>query len=110
MKTVKVELLVIADCPNVVAAESLLRAELAAKGLADCPVTTSVIATQEEAQARRFSGSPTFLIDGRDPFSGPCEGTYSLACRVYPTPDGLRGLPEPARLRAALSAAMERRL
>jgi len=57
------------------------------------------IDTAEEAERRHFVGSPTVLIDGRDPFAGR-ETIYGLACRVYRTPDGLAGSPSKEQLRA----------
>lgn len=51
-----------------------------------------------------FTGSPTILINNRDLFAihGAEPG---LACRVYPTPDGLRGVPTVEQLLTALMAA-----
>jgi len=51
----------------------------------------------------RFTGSPTILVDGRDPFAR-AETTFGLTCRVYETPDGLAGSPTPDQVRAALRA------
>jgi hypothetical protein len=42
------------------------------------------------------------LIDGIDPFAQP-DGPTGLSCRIYTTPDGLRGSPTIGMLRAALS-------
>ena len=53
--------------------------------------------TIEAAQALGFTGSPTLLIDGRDPFRNPAIPP-SLSCRVYQTPDGLAGSPTVAQL------------
>lgn len=46
----------------------------------------------EDATRLRFRGSPTILIDGADPFADKTS-PVGLACRVLPTPDGLRGAP-----------------
>lgn len=62
---------------------------------------TRVVTSGEDAARLGFTGSPSFRISGRDPFSGP--DTPSLACRLYPTGAGLRGLPEQAALTAALA-------
>jgi hypothetical protein len=43
-------------------------------------------------------GSPSLLIEGRDPFATPAART-GLACRVYSTPDGLAGSPTVAQLK-----------
>jgi len=96
----ELELLVVPDCPHEAPARDLALRTLAELGLA-AELTTTVIATEAEAQARGFVGSPTFLLDGEDPFAEP--GTaIGVACRVYRTSNGLAGLPSGADLRAAL--------
>lgn len=98
-----VELLIVPDCPNEVAAYTAIEAALAELGVA-ASVTTTVIASDEHAQTRGFTGSPMFLINGLDPFaeSGAAVG---VACRVYQTPAGLSGVPAPEQLREALRHA-----
>ena len=86
-----VELLVVPDCPNEVSAYDLTRTALAELDLS-AAVTMTVIESDEQAQARAFTGSPTFLINGRDPFAEPGAGV-GVACRVYRTPGGLAGVP-----------------
>ena len=76
------------DCPNWQTANERLRAladEL------DIHITYHRVSSVEEAEELAFRGSPTILIDGRDPFARGGEPS-GLACRVYPTPDGARGL------------------
>lgn len=88
-------------CPNWGRAEGLLRQALQIVGDSDVRLTLEVIETPEQAVAARFPGSPTILIDGRDPFSdGRME--FGLACRVYWTPDGLRGTPTLEQIVTAL--------
>lgn len=98
-----VELLVVPDCPNEVSAYDLTRAALADLDL-KAAVSTTVIDSDEEAQARGFTGSPTFLINGRDPFAEP-GAAVGVACRVYRTPAGLAGVPPLAELREELRRA-----
>jgi hypothetical protein len=57
--------------------------------------------TPEEAERSAFRGSPTVLVDGRDPFATGDE-PVGLACRVYVTDAGLAGAPTEQQLRAAL--------
>jgi hypothetical protein len=64
----------------------------------------TVIETDEEAQRRGFVGSPTFQIEGADPF-GVAGASAGLTCRVYWTQAGLSGVPDVAALRHALVAA-----
>lgn len=55
----------------------------------------------EEAERLGFLGSPTLMIDGRDPFATGDEPT-GLTCRVYDTPQGLQGAPTLEQLREVL--------
>lgn len=106
----EVELLVIPDCPGSEAALALLRLALDDIGLAETSVTVEVIDTEAAAKARRFSGSPAFVVNGLDLFeSGTPQG--AMACRVYATPDGPRNVPALRDLRKALKerAAREAR-
>jgi hypothetical protein len=98
-----VELLVVPDCPNEAVAYELTQAVLAELDVS-ASVSTTVIASDEQAQARGFTGSPTFLINGRDPFAQP-GATVGVACRVYPTPAGLAGVPTREELREELRRA-----
>lgn len=96
-----VELLVIPQCPGADEASELLRSALDNIGLGDTPFAVRIIDTEETAKARRFAGSPAFVVDGADLFAGGTTGG-SMACRVYPTPDGLRNVPTLRDLRRAL--------
>ena len=96
----RVEILRIDECPNWQQAESAVRAAVELLGIGDLDVVVRVLASEEEAAAVPFAGSPTILIEGRDPF--PSAGTTTdLACRIYPTPAGLRGAPSVDQLVAA---------
>jgi hypothetical protein len=59
------------------------------------------VETDEEAIERQFVGSPTIRLDGEDLFPGGSED-YALGCRVYTTPEGLRGWPTGDMIGAAL--------
>lgn len=56
----------------------------------------------ELAERLGFRGSPTVLVDGRDPFATGDE-PVGLACRVYLTDDGLVGAPTEPQLRDVLT-------
>lgn len=58
--------------------------------------------TLEAAQRVGFRGSPTILVDGRDPFASGDE-PVGLSCRVYATPDGPAGAPTTDQLREVLT-------
>lgn len=98
-----VELLVVPDCPNEAIAYDLTRAVLADLGVV-ASVRTTVIGSDEHAQARGFTGSPMFLVNGRDPFAEP-GAAVAVACRVYRTPAGSAGVPAPEQLRDAFRNA-----
>lgn len=101
--TVQIELLVVPDCPNEAAAVELITTALADTGVR-ATVTNTTVATLDQARQRGFIGSPTILLNGSDPFSQP-EAQAALACRLYPTPDGPRGVPGLQELRQALKRA-----
>jgi hypothetical protein len=64
------------------------------------------IATEEEARARAFVGSPTILVDGED-VAPPGEEPVGLNCRVYRRRDGaVSPTPDPEDLREALRRAL----
>ena len=96
-----VELLVIPGCPGADAASELLRTALDDIGLAGTSFSVEVIDTAERAKARRFAGSPAFLVDGVDLFALD-ENCGSMACRLYLTPDGPRNVPALQELCKAL--------
>ncbi|MCC3768781.1 hypothetical protein K6I34_000781 [Streptomyces sp. UNOC14_S4] len=99
----KIEVLVVPDCPHQQLAERRLRQALDDAGMAATGYTTRVIAEQAEAERSGFTGSPTILIDGRDPFAQP-GAAPSLACRIYRTPDGPAGAPGVDQIRRAIEA------
>ena len=101
---VNIELLVVAKCPHERQALDLLHEVLAAAGLAQVDVHTTVIRTQSDAVTQGFVGSPTFLIDGVDPFTHNGQPP-AVACRIYPTVAGLRGIPPRNDLLAAVLKA-----
>lgn len=89
-------------CPSWQLADQRLRQALAESGHPEAAIDYQKVETPEGAERLGFTGSPTVLIDGRDPFAVP--GTAAgLACRVYRTPDGLAGSPTLGQLTEALS-------
>lgn len=97
----KIQLLYFDGCPNWVRTEEALREALREASHADARVELVRVETPEEAEARRFVGSPTVLIDGRDPFSTGDE-SVGFACRLFRTPHGFAGSPTMEMLREAL--------
>jgi hypothetical protein len=104
---VKVDLLVVTDCPNQAVALARLRTALGALDLTDQPVSEIVINDPVRAAEFGMHGSPTVLIDGRDPFADH-ETVASVSCRLYRTADRVEGAPSVEALIAALDAARQR--
>src|SRR5664280_2017558 len=101
--TMRVQLLYFDGCPHWTLMEERLREALT---LSDIPQTIEhcLVETPEEAEEYRFAGSPSILLNGRDPFAtSPIE--VGLTCRVYSTPDGAAGVPTVEQLVAALRGA-----
>lgn len=92
----EVQLLYFDGCPNWLETDQRLREAIAALGLGVCPVHINVT-TPEEADRLRFRGSPTVLVNDVDPFADE-SAPVGLSCRVFQTPDGLRGAPTVAQL------------
>jgi hypothetical protein len=101
-----VKLLVVPDCPNELAAAELLRRALDDVGLHDTAFTTRVVTGQDQAGAIGFTGSPAFLVAGRDPFADSAL-VPGLACRVYWNEGGLADVHGLRELRRALMVAAE---
>ncbi|MDQ2851176.1 MAG: hypothetical protein M3Y49_10675 [Actinomycetota bacterium] len=99
--TLKSELLIVPHCPNEADAVELITTAVADTRVR-ATVTRTVIATRDQARQRGFVGSPTILLNGTDPFAQP-DAAAALACRLYSTPQGLRGVPTLRDLRQALT-------
>ncbi|MEE8120871.1 MAG: hypothetical protein V3T55_05050 [Anaerolineales bacterium] len=82
---------------------ALTELELALKSLGLSRVIKLVhIVTDADARVNRFVGSPTIRIDGEDLF--PVDHTdFALGCRLYTTPEGMRGWPSSEMIRVALA-------
>lgn len=101
---VDVELLWWEGCPSTERALAEVREALAELGLAGTDVRMTEIATDAQAQATGFAGSPTIRVDGVDVAPGGDE--IGLSCRVYRRHDGrVSPTPDPEDLRDALRHA-----
>ena len=94
-----VTLLYFDGCPNWQVADQRLRALAAEHGF---ELARRRVETPEAAEELRFRGSPTVLVDGRDPFAEGAE-PFGLSCRIYQTPDGPAGAPTLEQLRETLA-------
>jgi len=96
-----VEILYFDGCPTYKTAVKTLQ-DILAEQNTEAQLETVAINTDEQAQQLRFPGSPTIRIDGRDIFPTEDRADYRLGCRVYATPEGLRGSPTAEMIRTAL--------
>jgi hypothetical protein len=97
-----IELLYWDGCPSHPEARELLEEVLASRGI-DVAIRMTHVATDAEAERRKFPGSPTIRIDGRDIEPRGAAVPPSLTCRVYHLPDGR---PSPIPSREELEAAL----
>ncbi|UKA56642.1 thioredoxin family protein (plasmid) [Arthrobacter sp. FW305-BF8] len=88
----KIELLHITGCPNTARALAQIETALTALGRQDLTVHLRRIKSPADTAGTAFSGSPTITVDGTDIFPGAAP-TTELACRIYPTPSGMAGVP-----------------
>jgi hypothetical protein len=98
----KVEVLYFDGCPTYEAAEKTLRDVFADKGM-EADVELVAVNTDEEARRLSFPGSPTIRVEGKDLFPTEEREDWRLGCRVYTTPEGLRGAPTAEMFEEALT-------
>lgn len=88
-------------CPNWKVALERIHEALGLVELRDIVIDLERVETAEEAENVGFRGSPSVLIDGRDPFADERD-PVGLSCRVFTTEQGPQGSPSVAQLRDAL--------
>lgn len=101
----RIDVLTIPDCPN--GPLALERVRLAVDGAeavdaGDVTVEVTLVTGTDDAAVQMMHGSPTILIDGRDPFAEPGT-TASMSCRLYRTSIGTQGCPTVADLIEAIN-------
>ncbi len=103
----KIELLYFDGCPTYLEAERNLREVLEEEGV-EADVSLVAVDTDDGARRLRFPGSPTLRVGGLDLFAGGAtdRDAWGLGCRMYRTPEGLRGFPTPEMLRCALRSVL----
>lgn len=97
----RIELMVVPDCPHEDAARALLRRALDDIGLGSVVFEVVSVETASVAEQVHFLGSPSFVVEGRDLF-GQAAQAAGMACRIYP---GGQPLPDLRDLRRALKEA-----
>lgn len=95
-----IKILYFNGCPSWRNAYEHLIVALNAEGLT-IPVELVRVQSDQEAAKSRFHGSPSLQYNDQD-FWPEERSTYSMSCRVYQTPEGLRGWPTVSMLRQKL--------
>ena len=96
----EIQLLYFEGCPHWTVMEERLREALSLAGNSQA-IEHVLVESPEEADALHFTGSPSLLIGGQDPF--PSSSTeFGLSCRVYSTPGGPQGAPTVEQLVSAI--------
>lgn len=90
-KNINIELLYFDDCPSWKNALDILEESLKKLGISQ-DVSLIPVETQEEAEENEFTGSPMIRIKGVDLFPTG-QKNYALGCRVYQSPEGIKGWP-----------------
>ncbi|MFE7203394.1 hypothetical protein ACFU8R_24305 [Pseudonocardia alni] len=98
----RIELLVVPNCPHEDIASTRLRQALDDTGHTGTPVEVRTVIAETVDATPQFAGSPTILIDGADPFAEQATGPGAFSCRVYRCEAGLSGAPSVEQLRRAL--------
>jgi hypothetical protein len=93
-------------CPHYEPLLAHLGALLTSAGAEDADVALVCVEDADAAEAERFLGSPTVRIDGEDVEPGADQRSdFGLKCRLFATPDGLRGMPADEWVLRALERA-----
>lgn len=97
----RIELFWFDGCPSYLRARDILEQVLREENIA-ARIEMIQVSDDADALAKKFLGSPTIRLNGADPFAEPGQGNYAMQCRVYCTPEGLKGVPTKEMLRAAV--------
>jgi hypothetical protein len=101
----RVELLYLDGCPNHEPLQARV-SELVSAYKLQATIEPVLVHSDEEARARHFLGSPSLRINGVDVEPGAGErADFGMKCRLFLTPQGLRGTPSDAWVLAALERA-----
>lgn len=102
----KIQLLYFDGCPSWQLGLKTLQSALMANGL-DVSVELVQVMDNDDAARKKFLGSPSFRVDGVDLWDEERD-MYSLSCRVYATPEGMKGSPSVSMLREAIRLKVNR--
>jgi hypothetical protein len=96
----EIDLLYFDGCPSWQAGLENLKAALKAEGL---KAAIHLVRVEDDSEATRlkFLGSPSFRAEGVDLWPEERK-RYNLSCRVYITPQGMKGVPTVEMVREKL--------
>lgn len=99
----KIQLLYFSGCPSYKEGEENLRQALKELGLGE-DIEMINIETDEMAKEYKFIGSPTIRVDDRDldPRAEGAKVTGYKGCRIYQTPEGIKGAPTIEMIKKAI--------
>ncbi len=87
----EIELFYFDGCPSWEKALENLKQALQLEGIS-ADIHIICVKDNAEAESYKFLGSPSFRVDGVDWWPEERK-RYNLSCRVYATPEGMRGAP-----------------
>ncbi|KDQ00402.1 MULTISPECIES: hypothetical protein [Rhodococcus] len=97
---IHLEILQVPDCPNVPLLEQRIEQALAGVPI-EWELRHVIVDDPRSAELAGMTGSPTLLVDGRDPFAEP-DQVPSVSCRLYRDATGaVGGAPTVTALRTA---------
>ncbi len=109
MADLRVELLVVQDCPHLEQARRDLETVLG-RGIIEVPIQLIFVGSLDDAEFLGFQGSPTIRVNGDDVVPAS-ELPVALACRVYRDAEGRPvGSPPIESIKAAVDAHRRDRL
>ena len=100
-----IDLLYFDGCPSWQKGLEALQIAIHDAGM-DASIHLAEVKSDQEAAEIKFLGSPSFQID-REDFWPEERFNYSMNCRIYKTPTGLRGWPTVEMLRDKLMTMMK---
>ncbi len=103
-KDFSIELFYFEDCPSWKMAQESLEGIIQKHNI-EATVQLIRVETDQEARDHHFVGSPSIRVNGEDLFPVDHEN-YALGCRVYQTPDGMRGWPTSEMIEDTLTARL----
>ncbi len=89
-------------CPHWQLADERVRNVIEGMSNDEVSLEYQLIDSPETADRVGFLGSPTILVDGRDPFATGLE-QVGMTCRVFRTEHGVQGAPTESQLRGVLA-------